>query len=94
MKRTQDILILNIKSLRHQRSWSQMRLSVESGVSPGMIGEIESGKKSPSLDTLDKIAEAFDIQTYRLLYCSDNYEETELVREKKKEYIIRMINEI
>ena len=87
-------MIFNLKALRQQRSWSQMRLSVESGVSSGMIGEIESGRKSPSLDTLDKLATAFGIQTYRLLFDSVNYNESELIRARKKEDIIKMITEL
>lgn len=94
MKGTQEVLIFNLKALRQQRSWSQMRLSVESGVSSGMIGEIESGRKSPSLDTLDKLATAFGIQTYRLLFDSVNYNESELIRARKKEDIIKMITEL
>lgn len=94
MRTTQEILINNIKTLRKNRSWSQLRLSVESYVSPGMIGEIETGKKYPSLETLDKIASAFGIQTYKLIYDFENAEEENRTREENKQKIIKMISEM
>lgn len=83
-----------MKTLRKNRSWSQLRLSVESYVSPGMIGEIETGKKYPSLETLDKIASAFGIQTYKLIYDSENAEEEDRNREETKQKLIEMITDM
>ena len=91
MGRTREVLIKNIKSLRKERHWSQLTLAAESDVSPGMIGEIETGKKNPSLETLDKIAAAFDIPTYRLLIESDIEIEDE--KDRVKQMIIKMISE-
>ena len=53
-----------------------------------MIGEIETGKKYPSLETLDKIASAFGIQTYKLIYDSENAEEEDRNREETKQKLI------
>ena len=94
MKTTQEILIQNMKTLRKNRSWSQLRLSIESNVSPGMIGEIETGKKNPSLETLDRIASAFGIQTYKLIYDSECTDHENLTREETKQKLIKMIAEM
>lgn len=85
-------MIKNMKSFRNERHWSQLRLAAESDVSPGMIGEIETGKKNPSLETLDKIAAAFEIPTYRLLIDSDIEFEDE--KDRVKQMLIRVISEI
>ena len=43
------------------------RLIEVSGISKDYLSEIERGKKIPSLKRLIKIAEAFEIDTYKLL---------------------------
>lgn len=82
----------NMKRFRSDRFWSQARLSVESGVSIGMIGEIETGRKNPSIDTLDKIAGAFGISTYRLLMDEQSGQKNE--KDHKKQQIIKLVNEL
>ena len=82
--------------MRKSRSWTQMQLSERSGVSDAMIGCIETGKKYPSLDTLDKLAEAFSIPTYRLIYDSsiDSDISIDDSTEAKKQLIYQLIDEI
>lgn len=97
MKRsTQDILIENLKAMRKSRNWTQMQLSEKSGVSDAMIGCIETGKKYPSLETLDKLARAFAVPSYLLIY--DNSISTESAVadtvEAKKQLIVRLLDEI
>jgi len=41
------------------------------GMSPSFISEIEKGKKTPSLSTLNKYAEFFDISVSSLLFFSE-----------------------
>ena len=50
-----------IAYLRKQRGWSQLTLSVESGVNRNYICDLENGRRNPSLDILEKIAIALNI---------------------------------
>lgn len=90
MRTTKEILIANIKALRIERHWSQMRLDEEASLSTGMIGDIETGKKIPSLETMDKIATAFKVPTYHLLKDYDQDAKDERIRSnREKMQVIR-----
>lgn len=62
-----EIIRNNIKYYRKQKNFTQEKLSEVSGISKDYLSEIERGKKIPSLKRLIKIAEAFEIDTYKLL---------------------------
>jgi transcriptional regulator with XRE-family HTH domain len=51
----------NIKSLREEKSLSLDNLSVLTGVSKSMLGQIERGESSPSINVLWKIAKGFKV---------------------------------
>jgi len=51
----------NIVRIRQEKGYTQERLAYESGISKGFLSEIESGKKSPTIRTLEKIAETLEI---------------------------------
>ena len=46
---------------RTERGWSQQRLANESGVNKATINQIEKGRRSPNLDTLEKLASVLGI---------------------------------
>lgn len=50
-----------VKRLREERGWSQPRLAVEAGVAVSAVSQIENGRRSPNVSTLDKLAEAFGV---------------------------------
>lgn len=55
---------MKVKSLlydvRIAKGYSSEKLAEKSGVSSSAINYIENGKRSPSLDTLSKLAKALD----------------------------------
>lgn len=52
----------NLVKLRKQKGWSQERLAVESGISYNTIIKIERGGiKNPKIETVIKLANAFEI---------------------------------
>ena len=55
-----------IKLERIKRGWSQEHLAFESNLSTVYIWKIETGKVSPTVETLEKLALAFnmDFQTF------------------------------
>ena len=86
----------NLKAMRKSHNWTQMQLSELSGVSDAMIGCIETGKKYPSLETLDKLANAFSIPTYMLILdksVSMEMPEADTI-EAKKQLIVKLLDEI
>lgn len=44
--------------LRVERGWSQQRLADEAGVNKATINQIERGRRSPNVETLEKLADA------------------------------------
>jgi transcriptional regulator with XRE-family HTH domain len=56
-----------IRQLRSERGWSQGELAARLGGDPGQISRYETGKISPSVDVVVKLAEAFDVSADYLL---------------------------
>jgi len=53
---------------------NQSQLAEKLGISRSYLSEIESGKKSPSIELLDKYSSIFDIPPSSLLLFSENLE--------------------
>lgn len=47
-----------LKRLRTERGWSQQKLADASGVNKATINQVEQGKRSPSIQTLESLARA------------------------------------
>jgi transcriptional regulator with XRE-family HTH domain len=65
------ILGKNLKLYRKRRNWSQADLAEKSGLSVVYLSDIERGNKWPYLDTLVKLAEAFEMDVFELLKPQD-----------------------
>ncbi len=61
------ILSENIKKLRKKLGWSQEQLAEKTGVSAPYITQIEVGKRTPSLDIVEKLATALGVE-YKTLF--------------------------
>jgi transcriptional regulator with XRE-family HTH domain len=61
----------NIKLFRGRRNWSQADLAEKAGLSIVYLSDIERGNKWPYLDTLIKLASAFEVEVYELLKPQD-----------------------
>lgn len=57
----------NIKKIRESKHISQRALARQIGMSSQMISKIERGETSPSLETLNKIAAAFEMTLNKLI---------------------------
>jgi transcriptional regulator with XRE-family HTH domain len=62
----QELFIKNLKDLRKIRKVSQAKLADLCGSTQAYIAEIEVGKKFPSPDMIERIASAFNIESYNL----------------------------
>jgi transcriptional regulator with XRE-family HTH domain len=69
----------NLRRLRTRRGYSLERLAKLSGVSRGMLGQIELGRSAPTIGLLWKIATALDV-TFATLTASDAAGGTALLR--------------
>lgn len=58
---------LHVRALRTGRGWSLDELSGRSGVSKGMLVQVEAARTNPSVGTLARIADAFGVTVARLL---------------------------
>ncbi|MFC0530810.1 helix-turn-helix domain-containing protein [Phytohabitans kaempferiae] len=57
----------HVRGLRTARGWSLDELAGRSGVSKGMLVQIEAARTNPSVGTLVRIADAFGVTIARLL---------------------------
>ncbi|HTX73468.1 MAG TPA: helix-turn-helix transcriptional regulator [Rectinemataceae bacterium] len=65
-------LVFNIKRLRTHLAISQMELAERAGISPGYVGEIEMGRKFPTPEVLERLAQALEVRPFRLLMSPDD----------------------
>jgi transcriptional regulator with XRE-family HTH domain len=56
-----------VRALRQARGWSLDELALRSGVSKGMVVQVEGVRTNPSIGTLCRLAEAFGVHVGRLL---------------------------
>lgn len=56
-----------VRALRGERGWSLDGLAGRSGVSKGMLVQVEGARTNPSIGTLCRIADAFGVTVTRLL---------------------------
>lgn len=61
----------NSRDLRTARSWSLDHLATRSGVSKGMLVQIEQARTNPSIATLCRVADAFGVTLAQLVEVSD-----------------------
>lgn len=62
------MLAKRLKELRKQKSWSQQKLAEKTGLSFNAVTKIEQGlAKHPTLKTLLKLADAFNISIDKLV---------------------------
>ena len=61
----------NARGLRGERQWSLDQLATRSGVSKGMLVQIEQARTNPSIGTLCRLADAFGVTLAQLVELSD-----------------------
>lgn len=84
------IVIENIKKYRKQKKISQMKLAELCDTSTSYIGEIEIGKKFPSIVMIEKIAAVLEIMPYKL-FMHDKENSFEKLEDEHKKIIIEKL---
>ena len=61
-----------LKEERKKKGMSQKELGQKLGVSQAMIAQYEKGDRTPKIETINKIAQALDINPSILIRCNNN----------------------
>ena len=88
MKTTKELLGARIKELRKAKGLSQEELSEKVGIDSKHLSRIEVGKSYPSLDTLERIANALNIEIkdlFEFMHLSRNRDLTDNISKLLKE---------
>jgi transcriptional regulator with XRE-family HTH domain len=64
-----------LKAKRIRRKISMTKLAKESGLSQQMISYVERGMRSPTLDTLFRIAAVLDVDLWRIIKAASDKKE-------------------
>ncbi len=104
MKTTKELLGARIKELRKARQLSQEQLSEKINIDSKHLSRIEVGKSYPSLDTLEKIAKALNVEIKDLFEFMHQVRNKELTKniskllkeadEKKQRLVLKIIRAI
>ena len=83
-------------TMRKYHRISQTELSQSLGISNSYLSEIESGKKKPTLELLDKYSEYFDIPVSSLMLFSENMDKKDTLSGKFRYFtgskVIKLMN--
>lgn len=74
----------HVRLLRSERRTSLRAFAAETGFSPSFISQVENGQVSPSLGSLNKIAEALCVTLGEFFAAAETGEETLIVRADKR----------
>jgi transcriptional regulator with XRE-family HTH domain len=94
MTNIRDLLSFNMKERRRALNLSQAKLAEKIGTSAHYIGTIEVGKKFPSPEMLQKIAQALEIDTPELFSTRLYPSKTSGTMEKFQSQIIAEISQV
>ena len=84
------VFINNLKRYRKENKLSQMALAEKCGTSASYIGEIEIGKKFPSMEMVQKFAEALDIKPYKLFMEENDIYVANLSPQKRQKLVEKL----
>ena len=88
MAKVQDAFGKRVREIRRRRDMTQERLAELSGLSIQYIGEIERGKRNPSLTSIETLASALDMSVADLF----DLEAFQVTNDEMKTKLIDQIN--
>jgi transcriptional regulator with XRE-family HTH domain len=74
------IFIKNLRKFRNDKGFTQMKLAELCDTAPSYIGEIEIGRRFPSLKLIEKIGQVLAIDAYRF-FIGNTFEKQEDLEE-------------
>lgn len=88
-----SVFIANLKKYRKAKKLSQMKIAEQCGTSASYIGEIEIGRKFPSVEMIERLAETLEISPY-CLFLEDDTSIPAADREKICNDIISLVKKL
>ncbi len=79
----------NIRKIRQTRGLSQENLALKAEMNPSYVGQVERGEKSPTIDSLEKIANGLDVELEELFHFNNNVEIQQMTVLKKIEFELK-----
>jgi len=67
-KPLQPFVAAVIRTLRHEKGWSQEELALKLRIEPSEISLLESGKRNPTLWMIQRLAWALEVEPDQLLW--------------------------
>lgn len=62
-----QVLATNLRLMRNEKGWSQEDLAAEAGLHRTFVGAVERAERNISLDNVEKLAVALDVEPWSLL---------------------------
>ncbi len=93
MSKINTIITENIKQLRKLKNLSQKQVSLEVGIPQGQYSLVENGKVMPTIPTLEKIAEVFEVSIAEFFKTNNEEEAINLPLLEKIKIIDSLDNE-
>jgi len=96
----QQVFMANLRKHRKQLGFTQEKLAEMCNTDPCYIRQIEIGRRFPSVQYIERIAEALNIAPYRLFYDETNLKNGGLSpmnteqKQKIKAMLVNNVNEI
>ena len=92
MTEVQSVLAYNIKKCRKTKGLTQEQLAEKAQTSTNYLGSIETGKKYPSPQMMDKLAKALDINPLELF--KKESPNIQSIKQSLEEKIQEVLNDI
>ena len=84
----------NIKEYRYKYGFSQDKLAELASISSQYLATVETCRKFPTPEVLDRLAEALNVETYELFsYASTPQKELEKLRQDIIEEVVKTIKQ-
>lgn len=81
-----------LKLVRLFHHLKQIELAEKLGISKSYLSEIESGKKTPNLEIINKYSETFDIKPSSLLLFSESIQDNSFVDKSRIKIATKAVN--
>src|SRR5271168_4351254 len=78
-----------LKALRAQKNWSQGDIEKRTGLLRCYISRVENGHTVPSVDTLEKMAQALEVPMYRLFTNDEHVQKPNIPAEAIRSRAVR-----
>ena len=94
MANIREVLANNIKEYRRKYGFSQDKLAELAGISSQYLATIETCRKFPTPEVLDKISEALEVEAHELFtFASTPQKELEKLRQDIIEEVVKTIKQ-